>query len=153
MWDAHVNMWTDEAVAAGKVRRITSFEDLESLIEEGSIESAMINPPGMAMTFVGGLRPTERDHQLPGYRPAGNSDELIWRPYCKLQCSGWPSGQPLFVRNAEAYNRVTLAALLMTADRKVFRRTYAANPSADRKHHNVTLSRYRPAPAARGSAD
>jgi hypothetical protein len=58
MWDAHVNMWTDEAVAAGKVRRITSFEDLGSLIAEGSIESAMINPPGMGNDFVGGLRPT-----------------------------------------------------------------------------------------------
>ena len=58
MWDAHVNMWTDEAVAAGKVRRITSFEDLESLIEEGSIESAMISPAGPGNEFVGGLRPT-----------------------------------------------------------------------------------------------
>ena len=58
MWDAHVSMWTDAAVADGKVRRITSFEDLGSLIADGSIESAMINPPGSGNDFVGGLRPT-----------------------------------------------------------------------------------------------
>jgi hypothetical protein len=58
MWDAHVNMWTDAAAADGKVRRITSFEDLEGLIKEGLIESAMINPPGTGNAFVGGLRPT-----------------------------------------------------------------------------------------------
>ena len=58
MWDAHVSMWTDEAVSDGKVRRITSFEDMQGLIEEGLIESAMISPAGAGNEFVGGLRPT-----------------------------------------------------------------------------------------------
>jgi hypothetical protein len=58
MWDAHVSMWTEAAVQAGEVRRITSFEDLQSLIEQGLVESAMINPPGPGNEFVFGLRPT-----------------------------------------------------------------------------------------------
>lgn len=51
-------MWTEAAMAAGKVRRITSFEDLESLIDAGLVESAMINPAGPGNEFVFGLRPT-----------------------------------------------------------------------------------------------
>ncbi|MBC7771078.1 MAG: hypothetical protein H7210_01155 [Pyrinomonadaceae bacterium] len=58
MWDAHVNMWTEAAMTAGKVRRITSFEDLKSLIDEGLVESAMISPAGPGNEFVFGLRPT-----------------------------------------------------------------------------------------------
>jgi hypothetical protein len=58
MWDAHVNQWTEAAIQAGEVRRITSFEDLQALIEQGLVESAMINPPGPGNDFVFGLRPT-----------------------------------------------------------------------------------------------
>ncbi len=58
MWDAHVNMWTEAAIEAGEVRRITSFEDLQGLIEEGLVESAMINPAGPGNEFLFGLRPT-----------------------------------------------------------------------------------------------
>ncbi|MDQ3561097.1 MAG: hypothetical protein M3453_18355 [Pseudomonadota bacterium] len=58
MWDAHVNMWTEAAMQAGKVRRINSFEDLKSLIDEGLVESAMISPAGEGNEFVFGLRPT-----------------------------------------------------------------------------------------------
>jgi len=58
MWDAHVSMWTDAAIAAKKVRRITSFEDLKSLIDAGLVTSAMINPAGPGNQFVFGLRPT-----------------------------------------------------------------------------------------------
>jgi hypothetical protein len=48
LWDAHVNMWTEAAVSGGKVRRITSFEDLEGLVRAGLVTSASINPPGPA---------------------------------------------------------------------------------------------------------
>ncbi len=58
MWDAHVSMWTDAAIAENKVRRITSFEDLKSLIDDGLVTSAWINPPGPGNQFVFGLRPT-----------------------------------------------------------------------------------------------
>ncbi len=58
LWDAHVNMWTADAVRTGKVRRITSFEDLQSLVKDGHVTSAMINPPGAGNAFVAGLRPT-----------------------------------------------------------------------------------------------
>ncbi len=58
MWDAHVNMWTDEAIKDKKVRRITSFEDLKSLIDAGLVTSAMINPAGPGNPFMFGLRPT-----------------------------------------------------------------------------------------------
>ena len=58
LWDAHVNMWTEAAVSGGKVRRITSFEDLEGLVRAGLVTSASINPPGPGNGFVAGLRPT-----------------------------------------------------------------------------------------------
>jgi hypothetical protein len=51
MWDAHVNMWTEAAIKDKKVRRITSFEDLKSLIEAGMVTSAMINRPAQAISF------------------------------------------------------------------------------------------------------
>lgn len=58
LWDAHVNMWTDAAVSGGKVRRVTSFADLEALVKAGWIKDASINPPGPGNSFVAGLRPT-----------------------------------------------------------------------------------------------
>ena len=58
LWDAHVNMWTEAAVSGGKVRRITSFEDLEGLVRAGLVTSAPINPPGPGNAYVAGLRPT-----------------------------------------------------------------------------------------------
>jgi hypothetical protein len=51
-------MWTDAAMKNGKVRRITSFEDLEGLVKAGHITSASINPPGMGNSYVAGVRPT-----------------------------------------------------------------------------------------------
>ena len=59
LWDAHVSMWTDAAVRANKVRRITSFRDLDGLVRMGLVTSASINPPGMGNSFVAGLRPTK----------------------------------------------------------------------------------------------
>jgi hypothetical protein len=59
LWDAHVNMWTEKAIAEGKVRRITSFEDLEDLIDAGMVTSASINPDGPGNPWLYGLRPTK----------------------------------------------------------------------------------------------
>ena len=55
MWDAHLNAWTDEAIEAGKRRRITGFEDLEALVAEGLVVS-FEGSPGMENGFVAGLR-------------------------------------------------------------------------------------------------
>ena len=58
MWDAHLNMWTDEAIngAAGDQRRaITSFADLFNLIDQGLVTS-FAGSPGIENDFVGGLR-------------------------------------------------------------------------------------------------
>ena len=57
MWDIHLSMWTDEAVEAGKRRRITGFEDLERLVEAGLVVSYE-GSPGRANAFVAGLRAT-----------------------------------------------------------------------------------------------
>ena len=60
MWDAHLNMWTDEAIngAAGDQRRaITSFADLFNLIDQGLVTS-FAGSPGIENAFVGGLRAT-----------------------------------------------------------------------------------------------
>jgi len=58
LWDAHVSMWTPAAVQAGRVRRVTSLQDLTRLVRSGDMTSAMINPPGPGNAFVAGLRPT-----------------------------------------------------------------------------------------------
>ena len=57
MWDAHINVWTNAAIAAGKRRRIKSFEDLERLVAEGSVTNAPANM-GSMNSFVAGLKPT-----------------------------------------------------------------------------------------------
>jgi hypothetical protein len=59
LWDAHVSMWTAEAIKAHKVHRIHSMEEQKSLIKKGLLTSAEINPPGPGNPFVGGLRPTQ----------------------------------------------------------------------------------------------
>ena len=58
MWDAHLSMWTDEAIEAGKRRRITSFTDLRELVDAGLVVSFM-GSPGIENGFVAGLRATE----------------------------------------------------------------------------------------------
>ena len=58
MWDAHLNMWTDEAIAAGKRRRITGFTDLRNLVEEGLVVS-FTGSPGAENGFVAGLRASD----------------------------------------------------------------------------------------------
>ena len=59
LWDAHVSMWTPEAVKEGKVHRIRSMEEQKMLIKEKLLTSANINPPGPGNPYVGGLRPTQ----------------------------------------------------------------------------------------------
>ena len=59
LWDAHVSMWTKAAIDAGKVHRIHSIDEQKSLISEGLLTSASINPPGAGNPYVGGLRPTQ----------------------------------------------------------------------------------------------
>lgn len=59
LWDAHVSMWTEGAMQKGKVRRITSFEDLGRLVKSGMVTSASINPPGVNNPYVAGLRSTK----------------------------------------------------------------------------------------------
>jgi hypothetical protein len=59
LWDAHVSMWTPKAVKENKVHRIHSMAEQKSLILEGLLTSADINPPGPGNPYVGGLRPTK----------------------------------------------------------------------------------------------
>jgi hypothetical protein len=59
LWDAHVSMWTDEAIKAKKVRRITSLEDLDGLVKEGLVTNAFINPEGPGNPWLSGLRSTQ----------------------------------------------------------------------------------------------
>lgn len=54
MWDAHLNMWTQEAIDAGLRRRITSFEDLTELVEAGYVTS-FEGSPGSPNPFVANL--------------------------------------------------------------------------------------------------
>ena len=58
MWDAHLNMWTDEAIngPAGDQRRaITGFADLFNLVDQGLVTS-FAGSPGIENDFINGLR-------------------------------------------------------------------------------------------------
>lgn len=57
MWDAHVVVWTDQAIAANRVRRITSIQDLERLVAAGDVATAPVAPEGPGNPFVAGVRP------------------------------------------------------------------------------------------------
>ncbi|MEA5449600.1 hypothetical protein VB780_13530 [Leptolyngbya sp. CCNP1308] len=65
LWDAHVSMWTEGAIAANKVRRITSLEDLQGLITSGLVTDAVINPEGPGNPWLFGLRPTQATINCP----------------------------------------------------------------------------------------
>ena len=54
MWDAHLNMWTQEAIDAGLRRRIVSFEDLTALVDAGYVTS-FEGSPGSPNPFVADL--------------------------------------------------------------------------------------------------
>lgn len=57
LWDAHINQWTDEAIAGGRRRAITGFGDLRELVEAGLVTS-FAGSTGPANDFVAGLRAT-----------------------------------------------------------------------------------------------
>lgn len=57
MWDAHIYIWTDAAIKAGKRRRVKSIEDLGKLFAEGSVTNAPANT-GEPNSFIAGLKPS-----------------------------------------------------------------------------------------------
>ncbi|MDX2273721.1 MAG: hypothetical protein NW237_17465 [Cyanobacteriota bacterium] len=59
LWDAHVSMWTEEAIRTNQVRRITSFADLDQLVKAGLVTDALINPQGPGNPWLSGLRSTK----------------------------------------------------------------------------------------------
>ena len=56
MWDAHLSMWTAEAIEAGERRVITSVEDLAGLVEQGLVTDFVGND-GPENAFIAGLMP------------------------------------------------------------------------------------------------
>lgn len=57
MWDAHIYVWTDAAIAAGKRRQVKSIADLQVLFTEGSVINAPDNK-GEPNPLVAGLKAT-----------------------------------------------------------------------------------------------
>lgn len=57
MWDAHIYMWTADAIENDKRRIVTSIDDLEGLFEEGLVENFFANN-GPENDFIAGLMPT-----------------------------------------------------------------------------------------------
>jgi hypothetical protein len=57
MWDAHIYVWTDAAIQAGKRRRVMSIEDLTGLFAAGLVANAPPNK-GDPNPFIAGLKPT-----------------------------------------------------------------------------------------------
>ena len=53
MWDAHLNMWTQEAIDKGLRRRIVSIQDLRELVEAGLVQSVAADGPSDG--FIAGL--------------------------------------------------------------------------------------------------
>jgi hypothetical protein len=58
MWDAHIYVWTDAAIQAGKRRRVKSMDDLKQLFTEGSVVNAPPNT-GDPNPLVAGLMPSK----------------------------------------------------------------------------------------------
>ena len=57
MWDAHIYMWTLEAIENDERRIVTSIDDLRGLFEEGLVENFFPNS-GPENDFIAGLMPT-----------------------------------------------------------------------------------------------
>jgi len=55
MWDAHVYVWTDAAIAAGERRRVKGLADLRALKNAGLVTDAPTNA-GPVNTYMAGLR-------------------------------------------------------------------------------------------------
>lgn len=55
MWDAHVYVWTDAAIAAGERRRVNGLEDLQALKDAGLVMDAPTNA-GPVNDYIAGLR-------------------------------------------------------------------------------------------------
>ncbi len=55
MWDAHVLVWTDEAIANGKRKPITTLETVKKLLDEGAIISDPASK-GDSNPTIGGLK-------------------------------------------------------------------------------------------------
>ena len=58
MWDAHIEVWTDGAIKAGKRKRVKSFEELEQMVKAGFVTNAPMNA-GIPNAFVAGLKPSK----------------------------------------------------------------------------------------------
>jgi len=57
MWDAHIYMWTGDAIDNNERRIITSIPDLEGLFDQGLVENFFPNS-GIENDFIAGLMPT-----------------------------------------------------------------------------------------------
>jgi len=58
MWDAHIYVWTDAAIKAGKRRRVKSIDDLKGLLTAGLVMNAPSNM-GDANPLIAGLKPSK----------------------------------------------------------------------------------------------
>jgi hypothetical protein len=58
MWDAHIYVWTDAAIQAGKRRQVKSIADLKGLFEQGLVMNAPANM-GDANPLIAGLKPSK----------------------------------------------------------------------------------------------
>ncbi len=58
MWDAHINMWTQDAISNGQRRIITGVSDLNTLVNDGLVVPFVGNLPGPVNSFIAGLTPT-----------------------------------------------------------------------------------------------
>ena len=56
MWDAHIYMWTLDAIENDQRRLVTSIDDLQGLFEEGLVENFFAND-GPENDFIAGLMP------------------------------------------------------------------------------------------------
>ena len=57
LWDAHISLWTPNAIQQGKVHRILSMDEQKQLIADGYLTSATGDADSPANSFVGGLHP------------------------------------------------------------------------------------------------
>jgi len=72
MWDAHIYMWTGDAIDNNERRIVTSIDDLEGLFQSGQVENFFPNN-GVPNDFIAGLMPTNAIINCPVIMQPDNS--------------------------------------------------------------------------------
>lgn len=115
-WDAHLNMWTDEAIngANGDVRRaIRGFDDLQNLMQQGLVTS-FSGSPGIENSFLFGLRASNAVINCPVIMQPFEGENIVSMTPAEEATAIVSAAANEANRTLEDFNGVPIAHLLLT---------------------------------------